>query len=273
LSSPALTRAGVGAWLTGLYVFLYAPLLTTIVFSFSQSRVQTLPWSGFTTAWYDRLANDSDLLDAVRFSVQVSGLAVTTAVVCGCAFALSVDTMPRRLRAIFLGLVALPFVLPGVVLGLSLVALFNAIGLRPGLLSVAIGHATFVTPVVMFVVLTRLRQLDPSLAQASRDCGAGTLRTFWHVTLPGIRVALFAAALLAFTLSFDEVATTVFLAGTDATLPVFVWNLVRFGFTPEVNAVFTIIAVLSMAAIVLSTRLLLRGSRTKRLGGAMVDAR
>jgi ABC-type spermidine/putrescine transport system permease subunit II len=240
-------RIGVGLWLIGLYAFLYVPLLTTVVFSFSESRVQTFPWTGFTTDWYDQLANDPDMLGAIGYSFQVAAIAVIVAVVFGCAFALDV---------------ALPLVMPGVVLGLSLLAFFREIGLDPGLVSVALGHAAFVMPIVLYIVLNRLRQLDPSLAQASKDCGAGPIRTFWHVTLPSIRVALLAAALLAFTLSFDEVTTTVFLAGSETTLPVFVWNLLRFGFTPEVNAVFSLIAVASVILIVVSSRLLSRQSRS-----------
>ncbi len=255
-------RIGVGLWLIGLYAFLYVPLLTTVVFSFSESRVQTFPWTGFTTDWYDQLANDPDMLGAIGYSFQVAAIAVIVAVVFGCAFALAVELMPPRRRAVFLALAALPLVMPGVVLGLSLLAFFREIGLDPGLVSVALGHAAFVMPIVLYIVLNRLRQLDPSLAQASKDCGAGPIRTFWHVTLPSIRVALLAAALLAFTLSFDEVTTTVFLAGSETTLPVFVWNLLRFGFTPEVNAVFSLIAVASVILIVVSSRLLSRQSRS-----------
>jgi ABC-type spermidine/putrescine transport system permease subunit II len=262
------SRIAIAVWLIGLYVFMYVPLVVTVVFSFSKSKVETLPWTGFSTRWYSTLTEDADIQEAIVFSFKVAAAAVLLAVLVGTACALAVELMPRRLRAVFLGLAALPLVMPGVVLGLSLLATFRAIGLDPGLLSISIGHSTFLMPIVLFVVLNRLRQLDPSLAQASADCGAGALRTFWHVTLPSIRVAILAAALLAFTLSFDEVATTFFLSGSEVTLPVFVWNLLRFGFTPEVNAVFSIIAVLSVAAILTASRLLSRQAGRGQLPGA-----
>jgi ABC-type spermidine/putrescine transport system permease subunit II len=121
----------------------------------------------------------------------------------------------------------------------------------------------------MFIVLQRLRTADPSLEQASMDCGAGPLRTFWHVTLPGVRVALVAACLLGFTLSMDEIAVTFFLAGTEPTLPVYVWGLLRFGFTPEVNAAFTVIAGGSLLLITVAAALLaLSGRRQAAHAGA-----
>lgn len=153
-------------------------------------------------------------------------------------------------------LMTLPVLLPGVVLGVALAITFRAIGLQFGLVSVVLGHATFVAPVMMLVVLARLNRLDPNLVQASMDCGAGHLRTFWHVVLPQIRTALFAAALLGFTLSFDEVIVTFFLTGEQPTLPVYIWNQVRFGFTPEINAVFTLIGVVSLVIVVIATRIL-----------------
>jgi len=142
------------------------------------------------------------------------------------------------------------------VLGISLLVVFHSVSVAPGFLTIVVGHASFVTPLVTFIVLQRLRTSDPSLEQASMDSGAGPLRTFWHVTLPGIRVPLIAACLLGFTLSMDEITVTFFLAGIQGTLPVYVWGLLRFGFTPEVNAAFTIIGGGSLLLIVIATALL-----------------
>jgi len=117
----------------------------------------------------------------------------------------------------------------------------------------------------MFILLQRLKTADPSLEQASMDCGAGSIRTFWHVTLPGLRVPLVAGCLLGFTLSMDEIAVTFFLAGTEPTLPVYVWGLLRFGFTPEVNAAFTLIAGGSLLLIGIAGLLLFFSGRRHRL--------
>ena len=131
-------------------------------------------------------------------------------------------------------------------------------GLTPGLQTVVIGHLTFTAPIVTLLVLTRLNRIDPSLAQASMDLGANAWRTFWNVTWPQVRTAVFAACLLALTLSFDEVIVTFFLVGTQPTLPVFIWAQTRFGFTPEINAVVTIIGAISITLIVVATRVLER---------------
>jgi ABC-type spermidine/putrescine transport system permease subunit II len=147
-------------------------------------------------------------------------------------------------------------VMPGMVLGISLLVVFNVANISTGFLTIVIGHAAFITPLIAFLVMQRLKVADPSLENASMDCGAGRVRTFWHVTLPGVRVALVAGALLGFTLSMDEIAVTFFLAGTEPTLPVYVWGLLRFGFTPEVNAAFTLIAGGSLTMIGIAAGLL-----------------
>jgi ABC-type spermidine/putrescine transport system permease subunit II len=159
------------------------------------------------------------------------------------------------------GAVTIPFLLPGMVLGLSMAITFNAIGKSLGMLTVMLGHASFVTPVVMLIVLTRLRRIDPSYLQASMDLGAGRVRTFWHIVMPQIRTALLVACLLGFTLSFDEIIVTFFLAGPSPTLPVYVWNHIRFGFTPEINAIFSAIGVVSFVIVVVSTQILRRDLR------------
>jgi ABC-type spermidine/putrescine transport system permease subunit II len=184
----------------------------------------------------------------------------------GTLFALILHYRIVRGRAALQALVALPLALPGIVLGISLAIVFRQIGLTPGYLTVVLGHATFITPVVMFLVMQRLNTSDPTLEQASMDLGGGRLKTFWHVTLPEIRLAVFAACLLGFTLSFDEITITLFLTGLDQTLPVYVWNLLRFGFTPEVNAVFTVIGVGSVILIVLAAVILNRTTRRAARG-------
>jgi spermidine/putrescine transport system permease protein len=250
-------RIGAAVFIGLLYLFLYAPLLVIALFSFNDSETQTLPFEGFTTRWYDGMAQNDALKEAAFYSLKVTLLAVVIGVIFGTAFALLVHrVLGPRTRGIMQGLLAVPVVLPGVVLGISLLVVFRSIDLKPGFLAIVIGHATFVAPIIMFVVLTRLRTMDPTLEHASMDLGAGRIKTFVNVTLPQLRVALLAAALLGFTISFDEIIVTFFLAGVDVTLPVYVWNQLRFGFTPEINAIFTLIGITSIVLIIVGTVLL-----------------
>jgi ABC-type spermidine/putrescine transport system permease subunit II len=239
-----------------VYVFLYAPMIMTAVFSVNDSTVQTLPFSGFTTKWYSALFADEQMKSAIVYSLQVAAVAVFVSACAALGFALLLHRMRFRATGVIQALLASPLVAPGLVLGISLLVVFNFAKVQPGFWTIIAGHASFITPLVMFILLQRLRTADPSLEQASMDCGAGPLRTFWHVTLPGVRVALVAACLLGFTLSMDEIAVTFFLAGTKPTLPVYVWGLLRFGFTPEVNAAFTVIAGGSLLLIAIAGILL-----------------
>lgn len=249
------------AWVgfAAVYAFLYAPLLAIAAFSFNDSTVQSFPYAGFTTRWYEEMANSEPIRDALVRSLTVSLGAVAIAAIAGTAFALIFTHVRIRGAGLLQGALAIPVLLPGVVLGVSFAILFREAGMEAGLRNVLLGHASFVTPVVMLIIYTRLKRLDPAYAQASMDLGANSLRTFWHVVLPQIRTALVGACLLGFTLSFDEIIITFFLTGNEPTLPVYVWNQLRFGFTPSVNAIFTCIALFSLVVITLATRLLRRG--------------
>jgi ABC-type spermidine/putrescine transport system permease subunit II len=251
----------------GVYVFLYAPPIVTAVFSFSSSSIQTLPIKHLTFHWYQALLNDPQMQAAIYYSIEVALVAVSVSAVLGVTYALLINRVRFPGRNVFQALLAAPLVTPGMVLGIALLVVFHSLAILPGFFTVVVGHATFITPLITFIVLQRLRTADPTLEHASMDCGAGWLRTFWHVTLPGIRLALIFACLLGFTLSMDEIAVTYFLAGIQGTLPVYVWGLLRFGFSPEVNAVFTLIGggllvlILGLTGVVLVAT---RGSRESR---------
>lgn len=246
------------AWIAFVlpYLFLYLPLLVIVLFSFNDATTQTLPLAGFTTRWYEGLWSNTGIVDALRRTVTVGLGAVAIGAVLGTYFAFAFSRARGRGMTIAQGALTLPVLLPGIVLGVALAITFRAVGFQSGMLTVILGHATFVVPVMMLIVLARLRRLDPSLVQASMDCGAGHLRTFWHVVLPQLRTALLGAALLGFTLSFDEVIVTFFLVGNEPTLPVYIWNQLRFGFTPEINAIFTLIGVASLLVVLVASRIL-----------------
>ncbi len=258
-TSPRLRRLGNAAayaFLTLAYAFLYLPLIVIAAFSLNDSIVQALPWSGFTTKWYSALTSDAELISAFKRTLAVAVGSVVLSLVLGTAFALLFNYMRVRGSSLLQGMLSLPFLLPGVILGLSLAIVFRQIGFPFGVRAVIVGHATFITPIVVAVLLGRLRRMDPSLVHASMDLGANPLRTLIHVVAPQLRTAFIGAALLGFTLSFDEVLVTFFLTGDQPTLPVYVYNQLRFGFTPTINALFTCIGVGSIALLLVSARLL-----------------
>lgn len=236
-------------FLLGVFGFLYAPLIATALFSFNSSSVQTWPMEGFTTQWYSDLFADDAMISALLYSLQVALAAVAISAAAGLTFSLIAQRVQFSGKRFLDAVLAIPLVAPGMVLGISLLVVFNFAQISTGFLTLVIGHAAFITPLVMFVLQQRLKTMDPSIEHASMDLGAGRIKTFWHVTLPGVRVSLLAACLLGFTLSMDEIAVSFFLAGTEPTLPVYVWGLLRFGFTPEVNAVFTLIGGFSLLLI------------------------
>jgi spermidine/putrescine transport system permease protein len=238
------------------YVLLYGPLAVITVFSFNASEVQALPMAGFTLDWYARLAENHNLLDALQRSLLVGAVTVVVAVVTGTGFALAFDKKRVRPAGPIKALLALPIALPGIILGISLALTFRVVDFDTPLMRLVAGHAVFIMPVVMLIVLARLNGLDPSLEDASNDLGATRGQTLRRIILPLIRTAVMGAALLGFTLSFDEMVISLFLTGAEPTLPIFIWNQLRFGFTPEINAVFALITLVSLVAIAAATRVI-----------------
>lgn len=247
------------------YLLLYAPLAVIGLFSFNDATTQSLPLKGLTLRWYAGLPADAGLLDALGRTLELAFMSTAVGAVVGTGFAFVFAGWHGRVAALVEGLVALPLAVPGVVLGISMVMATSALGLHPGMARLILGHLVFVMPVVMLVVSARLRRIDPSFALASRDLGAGLWRTFWNIQLPMVRGAVIGGALLGFTMSVDEVVVTLFLSGAQPTLPVYVWNQTRFGFTPSVNAIFSCVGLVSLGLIVMAQFLITpAGSRTQR---------
>lgn len=255
--------AGLAVLTLAVYLFLYAPLVVTALFSFNDGTASVFPIERFSFRWYRELFGDRDLWESFRNSLGVGALAVLISLVFGTTTAFLLDRVRVRGSGMISGLMLLPFVVPGILTGLSLALFFYWLGMSFSLFTVAVGHVVFVTPVVFFLVRSRLQRLDRDLEKASMDLGANRFRTLWHVTLPSIRLALIAAALLGLTLSFDEVIITFFLIGEELTLPMEIWTRIRFGFTPEINAIFTIVVVGSIITMLLATMLSIRATRQR----------
>lgn len=239
-----------------IYLFLYAPIAILVVFSFNQAS-QTAFWQGFTLDWYRELLADAQLLRAVRNSLVVAGLTTAVSVLLGTPAALALARPRLRGRRSTQALLYLPVIIPEVVLGAALLTFFGAVELRLSLWTVVIAHVVFSVSYVAIVVRARLAGLDPALAEAARDLGAGPFETFRRVTLPLIAPGILASALLVFTLSIDDYVVSSFVAGVGATtLPLHIYSMLKVGVTPEVNAISTLLLAVTIVLIVLAHRLL-----------------
>jgi spermidine/putrescine transport system permease protein len=246
------------------YLLLYAPLAVITLFSFNDSSVQSLPLKGFTLKWYASLPDNAPLLAALLKSLELGAIVILLSLLIGTSFAFVLANWRGRGAQLAENLIALPLAVPGVVLGISMVMAASAVGIAPGMGRLIIGHLVFVMPVVLLVVSARLKRIDPSYALAARDLGAGWWTAFRKIQFPMVRGAVFGGALLGFTISVDEVVVSLFLTGAEPTLPVYVWNQTRFGFTPSVNAIFTAIGVVSLALVLVAQGLITHPSEKSR---------
>ena len=253
------------------FFFLYAPIVSLIVFSFNENRLVTV-WSGFSTRWYVALFRDQQILDAAWTSLKIAVASATLATVLGTLAALVLARFRRfRGRLLLTGMATAPLVMPEVITGLSLLLLFVAMELTlgwpagRGLTTVIIAHTTFCMAFVAVIAQSRLRDMDDSLEEAAQDLGAGPVRVFFDITLPVIAPALVAGWLLAFTLSLDDLVIASFVSGPGAsTLPIVVFSKIRLGVSPDVNALATIIIAVVALAVALAGVLMYRQSRRQR---------
>jgi spermidine/putrescine transport system permease protein len=236
----------LGIYSVLIYLFLYLPLFVVLFFSFSPTIVG---FSGFTTKWYVKLFSDRGLVQSLTNSLQVSLLAVLIAIVLGVFGAFFLVRVKFPAKGAFRTLSQLPLILPGIIVGLALLIFFINLNVGLSMFTILIGHVSFTTPVVMFQVGSRLQRMGRTYEYAAQDLGANPVKTFWYVTLPMIRTAIMGGALLAFTISFDEIIITYFLTGTWTTLPVYIYGMMRFGLSPQVYAISAVILLLSVFII------------------------
>jgi len=237
------------------YLFLYAPILVLVVFSFNRGRL-TASWEGFTLDWYAKLLENPQILTALRNSLLIAAATTIACTVLGTAAALAFFRHRFHREASIDALITLPIVVPEIVLASSLVLLFAAVGLRLGFLTVILAHIVFSVSYAVVVVKARLSGFDRSLEEAAMDLGATPWQTFWLVTLPQIAPGVLAAALLVFSLSIDDYVITSFVAGVGSTtLPIQIYSMVRTGITPEINAISTLLLVATSLLLFASWRL------------------
>jgi spermidine/putrescine transport system permease protein len=236
-------------------LFLYFPLIVVTIYSFNPDSVNSFPMSGFSLKWYRVMAENDALIQSLKNSVVVALMSTFFAICLGVPGAFLVDRFNFPGKKLFERIVLLPLMLPGILTGVALLNLFQELGINQSMTAVVIGHTTFLIAVVMTQVYARLKRLDRNLEQASYDLGATRFQTFFFIILPLISTSLIGASLLAFTLSLDEIPVTFFLNGVFSTLPLQIWGMTRNGITPEVNAISTIVFVVSLVFIIISTTL------------------
>ena len=248
---------------TGLVLAaLYAPIVVMILFSFNQSKT-SVKWTGFTLDWYRMLARDEKIHKDLLNTLKISSASTVLATVLGTMAAMAARSSFRGKR-LYTTLVALPVMVPDIVLGMAMFALFQMAGVRLSLGTAVIAHTTFNLAYVAVVVSARLQGLDRSIELAAQDLGASPLSAFWKVTLPAILPGVVSGAVLAFTLSFDDFVITYFTTGPgNGTLPMRIYSMVRFEVTPEINAISTVILAASLVLIAGA----LRFSRVPVAGG------
>lgn len=249
-----MTRGSAWLWCAALaaYVFLYAPLAIVVLYSFNDSRLNA-QWVGFTLAWYEKLLHNEPMLIAARNSLLIALAAAAASTVLGtlAGFALH-RHRPRLLATLVLATIAIPEILMGV----SLLIFFVLLNVTLGMVSIILAHITFCIGFVALVVRARLAGMDESLTEAARDLGATPAQAFRWVTLPLIMPGVVAGALMAFTLSLDDFVITFFTAGAgSSTLPLQIYTMVKIAVTPEVNAVSTLLMLLTLSLILVATRL------------------
>ena len=236
--------------------FLYVPVLFLPLFSFNDSLYITFPLKGFTLDWYKQMLENDGLHQALWNSVRVAFVSAVVATGFGILGAKALTRYKFRGQKPLTAAIMAPLVIPEIILGISLLILVNSIGMGLSLYSVSIGHILITVPFAIAVLMSRMEGFDKSLEEASMDLGESAWSTFWRVTFPLIFPGILSSMLLCFTISFDEFIIAFFLAGTEATLPVFMWSQLRFPQKlPGVLALGAIILVVSTVLVILSERI------------------
>jgi len=249
-----MSRRSPWLWLAGViaYAFLYAPLVIVVAYSFNDSRLNA-EWTGFTLSWYQKLFGNEKMLKAAWNSLVIGLTASAVSTVLGTMAGYAMYRYRMRLLPV---LVLAPIAIPEILMGVSLLIFFVMLNITLGMVSIVLSHIAFCVGFVAIVVRSRLAGMDESLTEAARDLGATPWQAFRLVTLPLIMPGVVAGALMAFTLSIDDFVITFFTAGVgSSTLPLQIYTMVKIAVTPEVNAVSTLLMLLTLALILIASKL------------------
>jgi ABC-type spermidine/putrescine transport system permease subunit II len=249
LTARARVTRGLLAGYGGLvYLFLFAPIVLLVLFSFNANELGSFPITGWTTKWYSQAFGDPDIQDALRTTLKVGAEVTLISVVVGTAAAFPLVRSNLPFPSAFRVVMTLPIMIPGILIGVSLLILFTSVlhkDLSPQ--TAVIGQSLYTTPFVLLLVAARLQGFDRALERAASDLGANAFNRLRYVVFPLIFPAILAGGLFAFTLSFDEFVITYFIIGGYNTLPIYIFTQVKYGITPEVNALASLVLVTSIA--------------------------
>jgi spermidine/putrescine transport system permease protein len=256
-----------------VYLFLFAPSLVVVVFSFNESRFFSLPIRGFTTSWYQEMLARQPLIDATKNSLIVALMTVLIATTLGGITGIILARWRDRsgLKMLLTSVIPTPLLLPGLIWGIALLILFSRLGVALSIFTVLIAHVLLTLPLVVLTVTTRLQTLDPQVEEAALSLGATYPETVYRVVLPHVAPALLASGLMAFTISFNEFVLAFFLTGGGfQTLPIYIYSMIRWESSPIINAAATLMLV--VAGILVLLMYWLEGARALRSLGRR-DAR
>jgi spermidine/putrescine transport system permease protein len=238
-----------------VYAFLYIPIIVLVVFSFNVSKRNAV-WKGFTFDWYYQLMHNTELLRALENSLKVGLIATICSTIIGALAALALVRYDFKLKPVFESAIFVPLVIPEIVMGVALLTCFVGLKIRLSLLTVILAHIAFCSSYVAVTVRARLHGFNRTLEEAAMDLGADEWTTFKKVSFPIIFPGILAGGMLAFTLSFDDFVITFFNAGVGSTtLPLKVYSMLKFGITPEINAISTIMLVITFTFVIIFNKL------------------
>ena len=251
-ANPLWKFTGVrpAAWL--FFAFLYIPIFVLVVLSFNSGQSATL-WESFSLKWYAVVADDPEILRAAKNSLIVATLATVVATTLATLAALGMRGRTFRGQTLMSGVLGLPLLVPEIVTAVATLMFFAFIGLKLSLFTILLAHIVFCIPFAYLPIRARLEGMDPRLAEAAADLYASPWKTFWKVTFPLLTPRIVSGAMLAFIISMDDFVITYFVAGAGATtLPVYIFSSIRMGISPKINAISSIILLISIAFVALS---------------------
>jgi spermidine/putrescine transport system permease protein len=238
------------AYAIGIYAFLFAPIGIVVLMSFNSARYSSFPLEQFTLRWYGDLFGNSSIWESIQNSVMVALATTLLAVTLGTLSAFALSRFQFRLKTAFTAILIVPLIVPGIIIGVSLLSFYSFLGIPTSLLTVIFGHTALALPYAALVIAARLQGFDRRLEEAAASLGAPYHHVFRRVTLPLLAPGVIAAALFAWTISFDEFIITFFVAGIRQTLPLRIWSLLKFGLSPTINAISAIILTVALALVV-----------------------
>lgn len=251
------TRSNIvwGVVALGFIVFLLSPIVLLIVFSFTSRTLTNFPIEGLSLRWWHEMVVTRQFWPSFANSLIIGLCVAVVSAVVGTLAAMGLAAMPKRRASIIMAVLTLPVMLPPLVLGVALLSFYVTIDLKLGLPTVILSHVLFAQPFVILIVHARMVNFDPRVVESARDLGATPLQAFFTVTLPIIRPVVIGAALIAMALSIDDFIITFFTIGTGNTLPTLVWGMIRTGLTPAVNAIGTLILLLTIGSTIIALQL------------------